>query len=388
MNIYVTNICNQRCPYCYAGSMLDGASPRKRHMTFGDFKKVLRFFEKSGYGYCRFEGGEPTLHPRFSDLLDYAVGRGFRIQLFTNGLFDRSTLACLKEHGDTVNYTWNINHPSLYKGEQWKRIQSNLKQLSKIGSSTLGVNIYRSDQKYEFIYELIRRYNIRKFRFCFAHPDEGSEGKKDIKYIRSRDLPRVLPRVVKFVKKLIKEGIDCYYDCGFLPCQWRDEDLGFLYKHGFYAGACQPCPGITVDLDVVHCFQMSNEYDKRPLSDFENVDEIYSWIEGIFDRYRNVNFYKGCSSCSINNMGMCTLGCIAERKIIARKYRESLEKLVRSRPTKDHIMSLAYEYLRCGDKGRARKLLNRHDVKSSLKEVLHEGDKKIIVWPATVVKIR
>jgi MoaA/NifB/PqqE/SkfB family radical SAM enzyme len=322
MNIYITNVCNQRCPYCYAEGMMS-KDVKKMFMTFGDFKKVLNFFKRSEYPHCRFEGGEPTIHPQFVKFLNYAIGQGFMIQLFTNGLFNDRVLAALRKAGKRVYYTWNINNPDFYSKDRWRLIQRNLKSISPLRTSVLGINIYREDQKYEFIYDLLKKYRIDRLRLCFAHRGEIDRGIECMSTVGSK---KAIPRLARFMRSMGKKGIRCYFDCGFLPCQWRYDDIGFFIAHGFHLGICEPCPGITTDLKVVHCFQTSDLSHARPLSKFKSVDDIYRYLEDYFDRYKDVFFFKKCPTCSINAMGVCSLGCLTERKALEKRRRAGASK--------------------------------------------------------------
>ena len=315
MNIYITNICNQRCPYCYAEGMMS-KDVKKKYMTFRDFKKVLSLLKRSHNNHCRFEGGEPTIHPEFVRFLNHAIDQGFLIQLFTNGLFNKTVLKALIKGGKKVYYTWNINHPSLYSKERWNLVESNLAKISPLKTSVLGVNIYRPDQNFEFISSLLKKYGIKRLRLCFAHRGEIDKG---IECMSTATAGRVIPRLAKFMRSLGRRGVDCGFDCGLIPCQWKDQDIGYFVKHGFHLGTCEPCPGITTDLRVVHCFQTSDLSHAKPLSCFKTADDIYGYLEKYFHRYDSATLFKKCPDCEMKAMGVCTLGCLTERKNIARR---------------------------------------------------------------------
>ncbi|MCI8992156.1 MAG: radical SAM protein [Eubacterium sp.] len=77
----ITERCNLGCPYCFADNG-KGADL--------SFEKVCRnldeMFEK-GIRFLHVSGGEPTLHPKLSEIISYAAQKGFYyIQLNTNGI--------------------------------------------------------------------------------------------------------------------------------------------------------------------------------------------------------------------------------------------------------------------------------------------------------------
>ena len=85
--IDLTNRCNFKCPVCFATS---NASSFLFEPSFEQVKKMMLTLHnlKPVHAPClQFSGGEPTLHPRFFDILREARKIGFtQIQIGTNGL--------------------------------------------------------------------------------------------------------------------------------------------------------------------------------------------------------------------------------------------------------------------------------------------------------------
>ncbi len=83
--VEVTDRCNLTCPTCYAGS-----SPSYgRHRTLDEIKKMLDVIVENEKepDVVQISGGEPTIHPQFFEILDYAKSLPIRhIMLNTNGI--------------------------------------------------------------------------------------------------------------------------------------------------------------------------------------------------------------------------------------------------------------------------------------------------------------
>lgn len=83
--VEVTDRCNLTCPTCYAGS-----SPTYgRHRTLEEIKKMLDVIVKNEKepDVVQISGGEPTIHPQFFEILDYAKILPIRhVMLNTNGI--------------------------------------------------------------------------------------------------------------------------------------------------------------------------------------------------------------------------------------------------------------------------------------------------------------
>ncbi|MBA6151986.1 radical SAM protein [Gelidibacter maritimus] len=98
--VEVTDRCNLTCPTCYAGS-----SPTYgRHRTLEEIKKMLDVIVKNEKepDVVQISGGEPTIHPQFFEILDYAKTLPIRhLMLNTNGIKiakDKAFAARLKSY--------------------------------------------------------------------------------------------------------------------------------------------------------------------------------------------------------------------------------------------------------------------------------------------------
>ncbi len=83
--VEVTDRCNLTCPTCYAGS-----SPTYgRHRTFDEVKAMLDTIVRNEKepDVVQISGGEPTIHPQFWEIMDYAKSLPIRhLMLNTNGI--------------------------------------------------------------------------------------------------------------------------------------------------------------------------------------------------------------------------------------------------------------------------------------------------------------
>lgn len=86
-----TNACNRDCIHCIE----DKEEPRE-HLPLDLFKQVLDQACDCSIKYVSLTGGEPTLHPNWSDLLIALVERGLKFNVVTNGWkFKQRTLPLL-----------------------------------------------------------------------------------------------------------------------------------------------------------------------------------------------------------------------------------------------------------------------------------------------------
>jgi MoaA/NifB/PqqE/SkfB family radical SAM enzyme len=77
----ITGKCQLRCIHCYAGS---GPAGTHGTMTALDWERLIDEAAGMGVRTVQFIGGEPTLHPELSRLVQYAVAAGLRVEVFSN----------------------------------------------------------------------------------------------------------------------------------------------------------------------------------------------------------------------------------------------------------------------------------------------------------------
>jgi uncharacterized radical SAM superfamily Fe-S cluster-containing enzyme len=86
-NVDLTNRCNLTCPVCFANANAAGSLYEP---SFEEVRKMLQALRNERPVACRvvqFSGGEPTIYPRFFDVLRMAKEMGFsHIQAATNGI--------------------------------------------------------------------------------------------------------------------------------------------------------------------------------------------------------------------------------------------------------------------------------------------------------------
>jgi hypothetical protein len=85
--IDLTNRCNLECPICFANANAAGYVYEPSFEKVTNMLKMLRATRPVATPAVQFSGGEPTIYPRFLDVIRVARDLGFaQIQVATNGL--------------------------------------------------------------------------------------------------------------------------------------------------------------------------------------------------------------------------------------------------------------------------------------------------------------
>ncbi|MGO9618288.1 MAG: tetraether lipid synthase Tes, partial [Bryobacteraceae bacterium] len=86
-NLDLTNRCNMTCPVCFANANASGYLYEPDFETVRKMLQALRDQKPVAGRIVQFSGGEPTIYPRFLDVLRLAKEMGFsHTQVATNGL--------------------------------------------------------------------------------------------------------------------------------------------------------------------------------------------------------------------------------------------------------------------------------------------------------------
>ncbi|NCQ35934.1 radical SAM protein, partial [bacterium] len=78
----ITRTCNLRCVHCYSDSM---AQQYPGELDWQQMQSVVDDLAAYQIPSLLLSGGEPLIHPRFFDLVDYATAAGLKLTISTNG---------------------------------------------------------------------------------------------------------------------------------------------------------------------------------------------------------------------------------------------------------------------------------------------------------------
>ena len=112
--IYVTFKCNFRCHGCNFLLNDEDAFEDSDFISIANFKKILNL-SKGQRKTIAFGGGEPTLHPKFNDLVKETIAFGYKPTMSTNGSRLTKVYESLR-HFAKINVSMDsYNYDSFYK---------------------------------------------------------------------------------------------------------------------------------------------------------------------------------------------------------------------------------------------------------------------------------
>jgi radical SAM protein with 4Fe4S-binding SPASM domain len=173
-------VCNSRCPSCpYTNSNIRQKYKDRLYVNEDTFKIIADQCAKNGSWLRITGGGEPMLHPKAVELLEYAKKAGAKVGLITNGsMFTKeSSLGLLKAGIDMIEFSVDAADALTYKklraGLDWDKLLLNVKRMvalrNKLKSQTkiiasavnqIGVDI---DRVAKFWDPIVDNFQKRKY---------------------------------------------------------------------------------------------------------------------------------------------------------------------------------------------------------------------------------
>lgn len=205
IDIKITFKCNNHCVFCVLGDQKRNYSDRT-----GDEIKAILDSSRNEYGEVIFTGGEPTIRPDIIELVSFARGLGYSIQIQSNGRmfaykdFCRRMIDAGVSHFAVSVHGHNAklhDHLTGAKGS-FRQTVTGISNLLSLGSSAV-TNTVINKTNYKFlpeIAELLVELGVPQYQFSFPHILGSALANKN----------RILPRkssVIKYVKKGLDIGI-------------------------------------------------------------------------------------------------------------------------------------------------------------------------------------
>jgi sulfatase maturation enzyme AslB (radical SAM superfamily) len=304
-NAVLTEVCNKRCAYCFAADTMAASSAR--FMGLEAWSTFLDWLDRSGIEEARIVGGEPTLHPRFPEVVAEAAARGKRLVVFSNGLMPARSLAALAAlPAGRCKVVMNTHEPPDRNRHELERQAEVVRALP--GQVMLGYNLYRLPFDMDFMLPLFRKWPLeRRLRVGLALPMLGSPNA----CLRPHQYPVAGARLGRFARAATQLGVVLELDCGFVRCMFDDQAIAALEANS--AGlrfSCAPILDVAHDGSVIHCFALGDHCAQRldPEGTVQSVDERFRSDLGA---YRTAGIYPECTDCEFRKAGQCAAGCLS-----------------------------------------------------------------------------
>ncbi len=208
----ITRACNLNCVHCYARA---GEKVREKELSYGQGVCLIDDLADFGVPVILFSGGEPLMHPDLIRFASYAVKKGIRAVISTNGtLIDKDKAKGLKEIGlSYVGVSLDGMEPihDRFRGKKgaFKEAIQGLKNCQEAGLKVgLRFTINKMNAgELPAIFDLLEEYDIP--RACFYHLVYSGRGSNlvhdDLNHDETRD---VVDLIMKRTRQMHQKGLE------------------------------------------------------------------------------------------------------------------------------------------------------------------------------------
>lgn len=205
----ITRTCNLRCVHCYSDSM---AARYPGELEWPEMQAVVRDLAAYEIPSLLLSGGEPLIHPRFFDLVDYATEHGLKLTISTNGtLITPEKAALLKAAqvayvGISLDGIGEIHDQFRGKEGAFKAAVQGFRNCHDVGQKTgLRLTLTRHTvSDIERILDFIEEQEIQ--RVCFYHLVPSGRG-TELQILRPEESRHALDTLIDRVKVWHSQGI-------------------------------------------------------------------------------------------------------------------------------------------------------------------------------------
>lgn len=316
-NLYITNFCNQNCPFCFARKEMDNPAII-REMPYGEFEKLaLRLKKQAGIRVIKLLGGEPTLHSRFRDIMRFSLAHFDRVQIFTNAIIPPPNLDfLLHTEPDRIGYTFNLSTPAFTGGKLRELVARNVSLLQSVSRSTISLTVLPTTDPAKlgslFPEQIVQGADTLRIGLANPMADHiNAYGPAAFS-----NVGHVVTGIMERFRK-IRKDISFFLNCGFTRCMFTDREYDYVKKRVAGNRLYFSCYGkdgsieVNADLDMFHCFSLS-EKTKEPI---RNAPLKTAQGKIMMKRlaYRAALVLEKCRKCPFYGIGeeQCMGPCIA-----------------------------------------------------------------------------
>ncbi len=295
VNFEVTNNCNLKCKFCYAGER-----KAENFYSLEHHKEILDRLREADVFEVNFFGGEPTLYPYLKELFEYAYDIGLFTGIVSNCYnISEKIIDVIKETDSGIGISIHSCNPEKHdsivqvKGAWFKTIES-LKKIREKGIPvTLNFTAIKSNYReiYEYIKFFVEKFDVQNIavnRFF-----ESGSGKKYNDLALSKSDIKELAELMKKASQDFKVNIS-FADMVPLCVLGKEyKDLVHKCNAGFSFCAITPngdvkiCP--TTEMVVGNIFKesLTEIWNSETLKEFRKFD----WL---CDKCKKCPYFKDC----------------------------------------------------------------------------------------------
>ena len=320
INLFITNLCNRKCPFCYLNDWVTKEDNKVYHMSLKNLDVLIPWLQKSGINKVKLAGGEPMLHPSLIDFIhEFKKNNVVVDAILTNGL---GKTELYKKVADFTGINWlvNVTSPETYSKAEWELLNTNLEVLkwknedasvrlsgfdtSSLRHLCLSITFYKVDQNSTYIIDLAKKYSVPVIRFDVSRP---SSNRSNI-HIDFDSLFEIKPTLMDFIRSCVREGVKPGLDDALPLCIFTQEELKYLFLFSNLPSICIPILDVMPDLTIGYCTSMRGSLPSYKI-DKMTASSIFQELLTCTAEHRKLQLPR-CYNCYYSDTKLCQGYCL------------------------------------------------------------------------------
>lgn len=310
--IVLTYECNRDCFYCSVRGM--------KELSLGEiktakFSALLDWLGCQGIHIGGLSGGEPTLHPKFNELIKLASEKGFSFEIATNNLFSKNKKKAF-EYGPIKSIAVHFDEPRFYSPKELSLFYHNIDFLSGLPASLgLAHNLFSEKTSHDHIFEACQKYEIKKASMSIVTPGVLKQNYA----VKIEEIDSLFPKIVSFVEQAENMGIEFELNNVLPRCAFSEEHLEYLEKKGLIKSKClahsekfNPLVTIQPDLSANACPRTS--INRKNILEYKSMRQLKESMESEFEELRAKPLFEKCLDCKYWKKE-CQGGCLIYKDV-------------------------------------------------------------------------
>jgi len=205
-----------------------------KYLSLKDLRTIIHLSKESGIRTAQLLGGEPTLHPKLSQVLKEILGSFYSVRIFTNGIFSAEVESVIKLYGKRVGLTVNIATPGfVFNPKIRQQVLENTQRLHKTNPVALSLVSTFLTNDYQKIIDLIspELLNQVDILLSLSLPEAHT-----VNTYRLEQFPQIgdgIARCVRFLREKGYRGEVSLTNSGLRPCMFGKTTMNYLRDQGF-----------------------------------------------------------------------------------------------------------------------------------------------------------
>lgn len=307
LDLHLTTDCNMACRFCGAWEY----GKEKHYISLHNAKDALTAGCASGYGITTLTGGEPTLHPDFCEIIEFAHKLGYWTVITTNGIILTEELIDVYRRCNTLvrismHTTDKDIHNEITGSDSFDHILDNINRLREnnvqyaIGCTVFDENISQVAEIAAFAWEKGASF----IRYTPVVSIRGAADMVVLPVFFEELLKRIFDLCLYNKDKINLKSTSTIYRQNLLEYMLTRKCAGGSRQHIIYdcTGRVTPCSFIPEQMDL--CSEETGEPADRFQTVYRKMDKLFSG--------RVIGKLKGrCSECEYTDT--CLGGCFTTK---------------------------------------------------------------------------